>query len=203
MNATATKGARTRGAIVRRAAEIASERGLEGLTIGNLADDLGLSKSGLFAHFGSKEELQLAVVDEGAATFVREVVVPARVAPRGIVRVWALCDGSVSYFERQVFPGGCPMYTGSVEFKSRPGAVRNRIRELRDEWFSYLGHAIETAQGLGELDPNVDARALAFEFDALALSANVQFQLFDEPQFFADAREAMRSRIDSLRRVAN
>ena len=199
MSATATKGARTRNAIVRRAAELASESGLEGLTIGGLADELGLSKSGLFAHFGSKEELQLAVVEEGAATFVREVVVPARSAPRGIARVWALADGSVGYFERQVFPGGCPLYTGSIEFKSRPGAVRDRIRQLRDEWFSYLSHAIATAQELGELDAAVDPRALAFELDALGLSANLQYQLFDEPQFFADARSAMRARLDALR----
>lgn len=199
MSTVASKGERTRRTIVRRAADLASIGGLEAVTIGGLADGLGMSKSGLFAHFGSKEELQLAVVEEAAQTFVREVVVPARSAPRGIARVWALCDRSVSYFERQVFPGGCPMYTGSVEFKSRPGAVRDRIRELRDEWYSYLGHAIESAQELGELDRGVDARGLAFELDALALSANVHFQLFDDRSYFAAARNAMRQRLDVLR----
>ena len=199
MNATQTKGERTRGTIVRRAAELSSVRGLEAVTIGTLADDLSMSKSGLFAHFGSKEELQLAVVEEAGSTFVREVIEPARAAPRGLARVWALCDRSVGYFERRVFPGGCPMYTGSVEFKSRPGAVRDRIRDLREQWYSYLSHAIATAQELGELDSSVDPRALAFELDALGLAANVNFQLFDDPQYFGAARSAMRTRLDSVR----
>lgn len=194
-----TKGERTRAAIVRRAAELASVRGLEALSIGGLAEDLGMSKSGLFAHFGAKEGLQLAVIELAEETYITEVIAPARSAPRGLTRVWALCDRLVSYLERQVFPGGCPMYGSSMEYRSRPGAVRDRVRRARDEWQSYFVHAIETAQRLGELDPDADAHALAFELDALALSANVHFQLFEDARYFADARGAMRARLDSLR----
>ena len=194
-----SKGERTRRAILTRAAALGSERGLEALTIGGLAEELRMSKSGLFAHFGSKEELQLATIGHASETFIAEVIAPARPAPRGIARVWALCDHLVSYLERQVFPGGCPMQAGSVEFKSRPGPVRDRVRGLREDWLSYFAHAIETAQELGELRADVEPRALAFELDALAFGANVHFQLFDDPQYFAAAREAMRARLDALR----
>src|SRR5918998_4343853 len=102
-----SRGGRTRHAILTRAAELATQEGLEPLSIGRLADATGMSKSGLFAHFGSKEELQLATVDHAASLFVDEVIAPAREAPKGLARVWALCDHMVDYAERQVFPGGC------------------------------------------------------------------------------------------------
>jgi AcrR family transcriptional regulator len=158
-----------------------------------------MSKSGLFAHFGSKQELQLATVDHAAAVFVREVIAPARAAPKGLARVWALCDHMIGYSERQVFPGGCFFATASFEFKKRPGPVRDRILEMLRSWLSYLEHAVEQAQEAGELDAGVSAREIAFQLDALAQAANAQYQLFGDEHVFASARRAIRERLESLR----
>ena len=165
-----TKGERTRSAILETATDLASQEGLEALSVGRLADATGMSKSGLFAHFGSKEELHLATVDHAAVIFVREVIEPARSAPRGIARVWALCDGLLSYLEREVFPGGCFMYTTVMEFKNRPGPVRDRLIEHLVTWRGYLAHAVGQAQELGELDGCVNAEGLAFELNGIGLS---------------------------------
>jgi AcrR family transcriptional regulator len=194
-----TKGERTRHAILDAAAALATQEGLEPLSIARLAEATGMSKSGLFAHFGSKEELQLATVDHAAAVFVDEVIAPARAAPRGLARVWALCDRMVDYSERQVFPGGCFFACTSFEFNNRPGPVRDRIEEMMRNWLSYLEHAVEQAQASGELDPEVSAREIAFQLDAFAQSANAQFQLFRDPRVFEEARRAIRGRIESLR----
>ena len=193
------KGQRTRHAILDRAASLATEEGLEPLSIGRLADATGMSKSGLFAHFGSKEELQLATVDHAAAIFVEEVIAPAREAPKGLARVWALCDHMIGYSERRVFPGGCFFASASFEFNRRPGAVRDRIRENLHSWHSYLEHAVEQAQELGEIDPTLDAREIGFQLDALAQAANAQYQLFGDEHVFDSARRAIRERLESLR----
>ena len=194
-----TKGERTRNAILEKAAALATEEGLEPLSIGQLAEATGMSKSGLFAHFGSKEELQLATVDHAAARFVAEVIAPAREAPRGLARVWALCDHMIDYAERQVFPGGCFFAATSFEFDNRPGAVRDRIQEMLASWLSYLEHAVEQAQETGELDATASAREIAFQLDAFAQAANAQFQLFRDERVFDEARRAVRERLESLR----
>lgn len=194
-----TKGQRTRSAILEVAAALATEEGLEPLSIGRLAEATGMSKSGLFAHFGSKEELQLATVEHAAALFVAEVIDPARAAPRGLARVWGLCDHMIGYSERQVFPGGCFFAATSFEFNNRPGPVRDRIEKMVASWHSYLEHAVEQAQECGEIDSTVDARALAFQLDAFAQASNAQYQLFRDDRVFDDAREAIRERLESLR----
>ena len=194
-----TKGERTRHSILTTAAALASQEGLEQLSIGRLAEATGMSKSGLFAHFGSKEELQLATVDHAAKLFVDEVIAPARAAPRGVARVWALCDHMVDYAERQVFPGGCFFAATSFEFNHKPGPVRDRILEMISSWLSYLEHAIEQAQEAGELADRPSARELAFQLDAFAQASNAQYQLFRDPAVFAEARRAIRERLESLR----
>jgi AcrR family transcriptional regulator len=196
-----TKGERTRNAILERAAALATEEGLEPLSIGRLAEATGMSKSGLFAHFGSKEELQLATVDHAASLFVAEVIAPAREAPRGLARVWALCDRMIDYAQRQVFPGGCFFAATSFEFNNRPGPVRDRIQEMIGSWLSYLEHAVEQAQECGELDGSVGAREVAFQLDAFAQAANAQYQLFRDERVFDEARRAVRERLESLRRT--
>ncbi|HEX8188504.1 MAG TPA: helix-turn-helix domain-containing protein, partial [Pyrinomonadaceae bacterium] len=123
-------GERTRQAILEAAVDIASEEGLEGLTIGRLAAELSMSKSGLFAHFGSKEELQLATVEAARDVFVREVVRPAFGAPRGLARLWQLCDVWLGYVRREVFRGGCFFAAAAAEFDGRPGAVRDRVAAI-------------------------------------------------------------------------
>jgi AcrR family transcriptional regulator len=197
-----TKGERTREAILETAAALATQEGLAPLSIGRLAEASGMSKSGLFAHFGSKEELQLATVDHAAAMFVAEVIAPAREAPRGLPRVWALCDHMIDYAERQVFPGGCFFAATSFEFNNRPGTVRDRIEENIRSWLSYLEHAVEQAQDAGELDQKVSAHEIAFQLDAFAQAANAQYQLFRDPGVFDEARRAIKARLESLRPVA-
>jgi len=197
-----TKSQRTRQTILDAAAALASEHGLESLSIGGLAAATGMSKSGLFAHFGSKEDLQRATVDHAAAIFVREVIEPARSAPRGIARTWALLDGFLSYVEREVFAGGCFFATTSAEFKERPGPVRDRIANHLANWRSYLEHAVEQAQELGEIDPAADPRRIVFELKAFVTHAEGEYRLFGDRRVYADAREAISERLESLRTAA-
>jgi AcrR family transcriptional regulator len=194
-----TKGQRTRNSILEAAAALATEEGLEPLSIGRLAEATAMSKSGLFAHFGSKVELQLATVDYAATLFVGEVIDPARTAPKGLARIWALCDHMIGYAERRVFPGGCFFAATSFEFNNRPGPVRDRIEEMIRSWLSYLEHAVEQAQEEGELDPKANPREVAFQLDAFAQASNAQYQLFRNPQVFDDARRAIQERLESLR----
>ena len=194
-----TKGQRTRTSILEVAAALATEEGLDPLSIGRLAEATQMSKSGLFAHFGSKEELQLATVEHAAKLFVAEVIDPARSAPKGLARVWALCDHMIGYSERQVFPGGCFFAATSFEYNNRPGPVRDRIESMIRSWLSYLEHAVEQAQEAGELDVNASAREISFQLDAFAQASNAQYQLFRDPQVFDHARRAIHERLESLR----
>src|SRR3984885_11841298 len=145
-------GARTRTAILRTAAGLASVDGLDGLSIGRLATELAMSKSGLFAHFGSKEELQLATIEEARQRYTREVIEPARAAGPGITRLHALCEAFLSYLERAVFPGGCFFASAMAEFDSKtPGPVRDRIAQCQDQWMGTLERAAQEGQERGEL----------------------------------------------------
>jgi AcrR family transcriptional regulator len=198
-NVRKTKGERTRHAILSTASHLATEEGLETLSIGRLAEATGMSKSGLFAHFGSKEELQIATVEHAALVFVDEVIAPARSAPKGLPRVWALCDHKLRYLERQVFPGGCFFASTSMEYSHRPGPVRDRIADMLRTWLSYLEHAVEQAQQAGELDDSLSAKEITFELDAFSMSANWQYKLFGDPSVYDAARRAIRERLDGLR----
>jgi AcrR family transcriptional regulator len=197
-----TKGERTRHAILTTAANLATEEGLDPLSIGRLADATGMSKSGLFAHFGSKAELQIATVEHAASIFVKAVIEPARAAPKGLPRVWALCDHQIGYLERQIFPGGCFFAATSVEFSHRPGPVRDRIEEMLRSWLSYLEHAVEQAQEAGELVDTLSAREITFELDSFGMVANWQYRVFGDPAVYEVARRAIRERLESLRPAA-
>lgn len=192
-------GERTRQSILETAVDIASAEGLEGLTIGRLASEMGMSKSGLFAHFGSKEELQLATVEEARRVFIREVIRPAFEAKEGLLRLWKLCDIWLGYIHGGVFRGGCFFAAAASEFDSRPGPVRDRIAEIMKEWLSTLRRAVVDAQTAGQLDRSVDPAQMAFEFNALELGANWAFQLYGERQAFGRARDAI---LERLRRHA-
>lgn len=188
-------GERTRQSILEAAVDLASEEGLEGLTIGRLAAETGMSKSGLFAHFGSKEDLQLATVEAAREIFIREVVHPAFDAERGLKRLWKLCDIWLIYVRGGVFRGGCFFAAAAAEFDGRPGLVRDRIAEIMKEWLATLRRAVVEAQTAGQLDPGVDPAQLAFEFNALELGANWAFQLYGDKQAFARARDAILERL--------
>jgi len=189
------QGERTRQAILDAAVHIASAEGLEGLTIGRLALELSMSKSGLFAHFGSKEDLQVATVEAARAIFINEVIRPAFETAQGLLRLWKLCDIWLRYVQSGVFRGGCFFAAAAAEFDSRPGPVRDRIAEIMKEWLSTLRNAIIEAQNSGHLVTDVDATQLAFEFNSLELGANWAFQLYGDIEAFARARDAMRERL--------
>lgn len=189
------QGEGTRRTILETAVHIASAEGLEGLTIGRLATDLSMSKSGLFAHFGSKEDLQVATVEAARSIFIREVIHPSFKGEHGLVDLWRLCDAWLSYVESGVFRGGCFFAAASAEFDSRPGPVRDRIAEVMKEWLATLGKAIAAARTAGELKRELDPTQMAFEFNSLGLGANWAFQLYDDKGAFAQARDAMLERL--------
>ncbi len=189
------KGGRTRQAILEVAVDIASAEGLEGLTIGRLASQLSMSKSGLFAHFGSKEDLQLATIEAARAVFIREVILRAFEAERGMPRLWKLCDFWLSYVQGGVFSGGCFFAAAASEFDSRPGPVRDRIAEIMKEWLGTVRRAVIESQEAGQLNEDVDPTQLAFEFNSFELGANWAFQLYGDKHAFARAREAMLERL--------
>lgn len=170
-------GQRSRSAILHASARLATIEGLNGLSIGGLADHIGMSKSGLYAHFKSKEELQLATIDTASDIFTAEVVEPAAAAPAGLARVWALSNEFLAHLERGVFPGGCFFASVAAEIDTRPGRVRDRIVEFIVSWVGELRQAVEDAQAAGELDPAMDAEQLTFEIDAMLLMANAIYVL--------------------------
>src|SRR5271169_6601411 len=191
------RGLKTRRAILRKAVNIASLEGLEGLTIGKLAATLRISKSGLFAHFGSKEDLQCAVVDEARDIFIEKVIRPAAQLP-GLRRLRALCENLLAYGEEKTFPGGCFFSAASLEFDDRPGPVRDRIVGLMKKWLGNLEHAARDAQDAGEIRNDVDVRQLAFEIQALAMGGNWSSRLFRDQSAFSSAKAAILRRIDQV-----
>jgi len=193
------KGERTKNSILERAVDLASLEGLEGLTIGRLADELGMSKSGLFAHFGSKEELQIAAIEAAARRFIDEIFTPAIGEPRGYPRLMAICRSWLSYLRRGVFPGGCFFAAASFEFDGRPGPVRDTVRRLMDDWIGALEKAVRMAIEEGHLDADVDPAQLAFELNSLFFGANFSFYLRNDARAIDRAERAVEQRLESLR----
>ncbi len=191
------RGRRTRQAILRKAVAIASLEGLEGLTLGKLSSALHISKSGLFAHFGSKEELQCSAVEAARDIFVEEVIRPST-ARRGLRRLRALCEHWFRYAETRVFPGGCFFAAACLEFDDRPGKVRDRIVELMKQWLTLLESTVREAQKAGEVRADVDARQIAFEIHSLATGANWRSRLFKDRAAFSTARRAVLERIKQI-----
>ncbi len=184
----ATASATTRDAILDRAVDLASAEGLEGLTIGRLASEVSMSKSGLFRHFGSKEELQLATIEAAARRFTADVVEPVLAEKEGGPRLRALCDRYLGHLERQVFSGGCFWAATSTEFDDRPGQVRDTIRGLVAAW---VGELARQARIAGADDPE----QLAFELQSVAQGANSSYRLFRDERAFARARAAIDRRL--------
>jgi AcrR family transcriptional regulator len=189
------KGQRTRTAILGQAARLATVEGLDGLSIGGLATAIGMSKSGLFAHFGSKEDLQLATIAAARETFTAEVFVPALEAPRGIQRLYAACEAFLSYIERRVFPCGCFFAVAAADVGTRPGPVRDAIAAQQRDWIELLERLARKAMDVGELDPGDDPAQLAFELNAVLVSTSTSFVLQGDPAVFGRARAAVRRRV--------
>jgi AcrR family transcriptional regulator len=192
------RGLRTRQAILSHASRLASSEGLEAVSLQRLAGELGISKSGLFAHFGSKEELQLATIDEAARVFADEVLRPGLKAPAGLGRVWALCNAFLSYLQRGVFPGGCFFEAVVAEFDSRPGPVRDSIVEKRSYWVRSLARAVREAAATGDVRPGVDAEQVAWELSCLLVGANGSFVIDETGGGIERARRAIRDRLEGI-----
>ena len=196
------RGRRTRDSILQTAVQLATVEGIDGITIGRLASELGMSKSGLFAHFGSKEELQLATIDTAREIFVETIIAPAREAERGLPRLEALMDSWLEYMRREVFKGGCFFDAVRGEYNSRPpGPVRDAVWNDFADWQTILLNRVKSAQAEGHLDPTADPEQVAYELDALGGAANVRFQLDRDERWFDRAREAIRARLDALKTV--
>jgi AcrR family transcriptional regulator len=192
-----TKGERTRTAILHEAARLATVEGLERLSIGGLAAETGMSKSGLYSHFGSKEELQLATVEAARASFIEEVVTPAiRATSPGSGRLLALCDGFLSYVERRVFPGGCFFVATSAELGSRPGPVHDRVAAYQRQWSELLRETAREAQAEGDLPADLDPDQLAFELGAVLAGTNIVAVLHSDDTAIERARRVIRRRLE-------
>ena len=184
----------TRGAILHAAASLAAVDGLAGLSIGNLASAVGMSKGGLTAHFGSKTELQLATVEEAARVFAEEVVQPALAAAPGLAQLTALCEAFFAHLERRTFPGGCFMAAAALEMATRPGPVSDRIATFQAEFGTLLRGFAATALAQHEL-AGEDPDRLAFELNGIILATDTNFVLHDDPAVLDLARQIVRHRL--------
>lgn len=185
-------GERTHATILEAAARVASVEGIHGLTIGRLAEALGVSKSGLYAHFGSKEALQLETIEAAKAIFEREVMQAVSEAPAGLPQLETLLEGFFSYVERGVFPGGCFFAGLLAEEDARSGPTHDVVIAWERESVDGLAGLARAGQRLGQIDTEVDAQQLAFELYAFIEMANLHFVLFRDPEVLERGRRAVR-----------
>ncbi|GAA1597663.1 TetR/AcrR family transcriptional regulator [Kribbella sancticallisti] len=190
------RGDQTRRLVLRKAVDIASVDGLEGLSIGRLAKELDVSKSGVFAHFGSKEELQLATIRAARRIYADAVVQPAFAVEPGLGRVWAMSESWLEYSRRRVFPGGCFFAKASHEYGARRGPVHDYLAEVNQEWMQLVEQTISEAIERGELE--ADPGQLAFELNAFYDSANMASLLRDnDDTVYERARQSIRARLEA------
>jgi AcrR family transcriptional regulator len=192
---TRADGERTRSAILRAAASLATVDGLEGLSIGHLAAAIGMSKSGLYAHFGSKQELQLATVEEAARIFQEEVVSPALAAPPGLAQLTAVCEAFFDHLQRRTFPGGCFMASAALEMGTRPGPVKELVAAFQSQFAALIRGFAATALEQNELPASEDPDRLAFELNGIILAADTNFVLHDDPAVLDLARQIVHQRL--------
>ncbi|MET9958615.1 TetR/AcrR family transcriptional regulator [Streptomyces sp. NPDC006326] len=200
------RGNQTRRTVLAHTMDIASTDGLEGLSLGKIATDLGLSKSGVFALFGSKEDLQLATVRAAVAVFVEQVVTPVGDEPDGLGKVWRLCERWIDYSGRRVFAGGCFFYAASAEFDSRPGPVRDEIAKARSDWTRYMERLLNEARLHGAFRAGAgpeDVPQLAFEIIALMELANAHSLLHEDPVAYERAARGILHRLRSVASAAD
>jgi len=194
-----TKGTETRQRIVDRALALASTEGIEGITLGVLADSLSLSKSGLFAHFKSREALQIAILDDAAARFIERVVSPGMKATRGEPRVRALFERWLDWGLSRSLPGGCIFVAAAVELDDRPGPVRDTLVRGQRAWISTIADAARGAIEEGHFSSKVDPEGFAFELYGLALATHHAARLLREPKTLEHARAGFERLIASAR----
>ena len=184
--------AETRAAVTEAAVDHASVEGLEGLTIGGLADAVAMRKSSVFSLFGSKQDLQLATLEAAVEQFTEEVWGPVADERPGLPRLLALCNSWLAYHEHEVLPGGCFLTTATVEFDARPGPLRDAVRATMDRWLGVLQREVRVAVEAGELPLDTEPADTAFQLNALAAAASYGFQLSRDREVFVRARRSMR-----------
>ena len=188
-------GERTRDAILHAAASLATVDGLDSLSIGNLAASLGMSKSGVHAHFGSKQELQLATVAETARIFDEEVVQPALVAPAGLGQLTAVCEAFFAHLERHTFPSGCFWASPALEISAPPGPVKDLIAAFQSQFGDLIRGFAATALARSELPASEDPNRLAFELNGIMLAADTNLVVHDDPAVLDLARQIVHQRL--------
>jgi AcrR family transcriptional regulator len=194
----ASKGPETRRRILAHSLRVAASHGLAGLTIGRLARDLDMSKSGLFAHFRSKRVLELATINEARKIFTSQVLAPPTAGNEGIEHLWTLCDSWLAHIERRVFPGGY-FFTGAFfECAERSGAAEAEINAMAREWWNSLKNAVLKAQNRKEIDPAADARRISFDLNGVLMAAYWAFLVEKDPGIFAEGRNAVRAKLESF-----
>ena len=196
----ASKGEETRALILDAAVQQASEAGFESLTIGSLAERTGLSKSGLFAHFGSKESLQVAVLENAAARFVEIVVKPALRAPRGEARLKSLFDHWAEWPKKSRLPGGCVFVAAAAELDDQPGPARELLVKQQRDFLDLLAQTAKGAVADGQFRKDLDAEQLAHDFYAVMLGFHHAYRLLKDPRAEARARRAFEALLDAARR---
>jgi AcrR family transcriptional regulator len=185
------EAARTRAAIIDRAVQTASIEGLEGVTIGRLADDLGLSKAGVIGHFGDKATLQRATLHQAQKIFTAQVWDVARDKPRGLPRLSTVCDAWIKHITHSPFPGGCFMCTVATEWDARSGDIHDEVKDSWRLWLKTLAREAAIAREAGDLPEDTDPDQLAFELNAIAMALNQSLQLFGDRRGPARARRAV------------
>lgn len=188
-------GQQTHEAILDTAMRLASIEGVEGLSFGRIARELGITKSGVFAHFRSRQHLQRETIDAALEVFGREVVAPGVAAPAGRARIEALCEAYLSYIEREVFPGGCFLAQLLADYDARHGRIRDELADGQRGWLGLLTGQATTAQAQGDLDPGIDPAQLAFELYAPIELANYLYVLFRDPGIIDRARTAIHANL--------
>ncbi|MGD8318928.1 MAG: TetR/AcrR family transcriptional regulator [Gemmatimonadota bacterium] len=191
MTPTTTRGEKTRQAILEEALQLATVVGLDGLTIGTLASRLELSKSGLFAHFGSKESLQQAVIETGARHFIATVIEPAMNLPSGVACARGLFQGWIRWSGEEM-AGGCLFVTASVEFDDRPGPVRDQLEALHRRWLGFLSDTAARARQEGDFRADMDDEQFAHDFHSILLGFNQARRLLRDPDAESKAHRAFR-----------
>lgn len=192
-------GERSRRKILDAAARLATLEGLDGLSIGRLAEHIGMSKGGLYAHFDSKEDLQLETIAAAQEVLEAEVLAPAMQAPEGLPRLQGLCERFLSYVERGVFPGGCFFASAAAEWDTRPGPVRDRLASISEGWRQLIEAQVREAQEQGALRPDAEPAQLTFEINALLGEANGRYLLHNDYDAFERARRGIRDRLGAAR----
>jgi AcrR family transcriptional regulator len=193
-----SKGAETRRKILAHAMGIAAREGLAGLTIGRLARDLRMSKSGVFAHFRSKRFLEMATINEARNVFASQILSPAKAANEGIEQLWVLCDSWLAHIERRVFPGGY-FFTGAFfECAERSGPIEEEINRMAREWWEALSSAVRKAQERKEISSSADAREISFDLNGILMATYWTYLIEKNNEVFREARIAVLTKLERL-----